>query len=47
MAHGNVKNVLIIGGGDGATLRETLKHTDVKVWGEEFSFDDLGHYGRY
>jgi spermidine synthase len=28
-AHGNAKNVLIIGGGDGGLLREVLKHTEV------------------
>ena len=26
LAHGNVKNVLVIGGGDGGTVREILKH---------------------
>ena len=26
MAHGNAKNVLVIGGGDGGTVREILKH---------------------
>src|SRR3954465_14459079 len=26
MAHGSARNVLIIGGGDGGTLREVLKH---------------------
>jgi len=31
MAHGNVKKALIIGGGDGATLRETVKHKNVEV----------------
>jgi spermidine synthase len=29
-AHGNVKKVLIIGGGDGAMLREVLKHASVE-----------------
>ncbi len=29
-AHGNVKNVLIIGGGDGGILREVLKHSSVE-----------------
>ncbi|MFL1780871.1 putative spermidine synthase/polyamine aminopropyltransferase [Candidatus Hepatincolaceae symbiont of Richtersius coronifer] len=29
-AHGQVKNVLIIGGGDGGILREVLKHKNVK-----------------
>lgn len=29
-AHGNVKNVLIIGGGDGGVLREVLRHKDLK-----------------
>lgn len=28
-AHGNAKNVLIIGGGDGGVLREVLRHKDV------------------
>jgi len=31
IAHGAVKKVLIIGGGDGATLRETLKHSEISV----------------
>lgn len=31
MAHGNVKKVLIVGGGDGAALRECVKHKDVHV----------------
>lgn len=30
LAHGNVKKVLIIGGGDGGILREVLKHTTVE-----------------
>ena len=30
MAHGNVKRVLIIGGGDGGMLREVCKHTSVE-----------------
>ena len=30
MAHGNVKRVLIIGGGDGGMLREVCKHDSVK-----------------
>lgn len=30
MAHGNVSNVLIIGGGDGGTMREVLKHKGVR-----------------
>ncbi|SFT73472.1 spermidine synthase [Lishizhenia tianjinensis] len=30
MAHGNVKNVLVIGGGDGGTVREILKHEGVE-----------------
>lgn len=29
-AHGNAKNVLIIGGGDGGLLREVLKHSTVE-----------------
>ncbi|MGD8779443.1 MAG: polyamine aminopropyltransferase [Ignavibacteria bacterium] len=29
-AHGNVKNVLVIGGGDGGTVREVLKHDSVE-----------------
>ncbi len=29
-AHGNVKNVLVIGGGDGGTVREVLKHESVE-----------------
>ncbi|MDX1446151.1 polyamine aminopropyltransferase [Lishizhenia sp.] len=29
-AHGNVKNVLVIGGGDGGTVREILKHEGVE-----------------
>ncbi len=29
-AHGNVKNVLVIGGGDGGTVREVLKHGSVE-----------------
>lgn len=29
-AHGYVKNVLIIGGGDGGILRETCRHKDIK-----------------
>ena len=30
LAHGNVKDVLIIGGGDGGALREVLRHNDVE-----------------
>jgi len=30
MAHGDVKSVLIIGGGDGCSLKECLKHTDIE-----------------
>lgn len=30
LAHGNAKNVLIIGGGDGGILREVLKHPNVE-----------------
>jgi spermidine synthase len=30
LAHGNAKNVLIIGGGDGGILREVLKHKTVE-----------------
>jgi spermidine synthase len=30
-AHGNVKNVLVIGGGDGGTVREILKHEGVEA----------------
>lgn len=29
-SHGNVRNVLIIGGGDGAILREVVKHKEIK-----------------
>ena len=29
-AHGNIKNVLVIGGGDGGTIREILKHEGVE-----------------
>jgi len=29
-SHGNVKNVLVIGGGDGGTVREVLKHKSVE-----------------
>jgi spermidine synthase len=29
-AHGNVKNVLVIGGGDGGTVREVLRHDGVE-----------------
>lgn len=30
LAHGNVKDVLIIGGGDGGMLREIVRHKDIK-----------------
>ena len=30
LAHGNVKNILVIGGGDGGTIREVLKHKSVE-----------------
>jgi len=30
LTHGNVKNVLVIGGGDGGTVREVLRHTSVE-----------------
>lgn len=30
LAHGNVKDVLIVGGGDGGILREVCKHTSVE-----------------
>lgn len=30
LAHGNVKNVLVIGGGDGGTVRDVLKHPEVE-----------------
>ena len=30
LSHGNAQNVLIIGGGDGGTLREVLRHKSVK-----------------
>ncbi|MBI9070855.1 MAG: polyamine aminopropyltransferase [Melioribacteraceae bacterium] len=30
LAHGNIKNVLVIGGGDGGTVREILKHESVE-----------------
>ena len=29
-AHGNAKNVLVVGGGDGGVLREVLRHPEVK-----------------
>lgn len=31
LAHGNARNVLIIGGGDGGMAREALKHQDIQV----------------
>ena len=31
LAHGNVKRVLIIGGGDGGMAREALRHQDIEV----------------
>ncbi|MDR0364787.1 MAG: polyamine aminopropyltransferase [Bacteroidales bacterium] len=30
LVHGNVKNVLVIGGGDGGSIREVLKHDNVE-----------------
>ena len=30
LCHGNVKNVLVIGGGDGGTIREVLKHDSIE-----------------
>lgn len=30
LAHGHAENVLIVGGGDGGSLREALKHPDLK-----------------
>lgn len=30
ITHGNIKNVLVIGGGDGGTVRETLKHETIE-----------------
>lgn len=30
LAHGNIQNVLVIGGGDGGTIREVLKHNSVQ-----------------
>lgn len=30
LAHGSVKNVLVIGGGDGGTIREVLKHKTIQ-----------------
>jgi len=30
LAHGHAENVLIVGGGDGGSLREALKHRDLK-----------------
>lgn len=30
LAHGNAKNILIVGGGDGGTLREVLRHKSVE-----------------
>jgi spermidine synthase len=30
LTHGNVKNVLVIGGGDGGTIREVLKHPSIE-----------------
>ncbi len=29
-AHGNIKNVLVIGGGDGGTIREVLRHDSIE-----------------
>jgi spermidine synthase len=31
LAHPNPRNVLILGGGEGATLREVLRHASVEV----------------
>jgi spermidine synthase len=30
LAHGNIKNALVIGGGDGGTIREVLKHPEIE-----------------
>lgn len=30
LAHGNIKNVLVIGGGDGGSIREILKHDSIE-----------------
>ncbi len=30
LAHSNIKNVLVIGGGDGGTIREVLKHPEIE-----------------
>ncbi|MFA8342843.1 MAG: polyamine aminopropyltransferase [Rhodothermaceae bacterium] len=30
LSHGNIKNVLVIGGGDGGTVREVLKHNQIE-----------------
>ena len=31
IAHGNARRVLIVGGGDGGSLREALKHRDIEI----------------
>ncbi len=31
LAHGNVRNVLIIGGGDGGAARQVMKHNDIEA----------------
>lgn len=54
IAHGNAKNVLIVGGGDGGILREVLRHTSVEraflveIDGDvvAFSKEHLSHISR-